>query len=154
LCTTSRDEAVQRWPLVPNAPHNEPSTALSISASSITMIAFLPPISSETILFSRAHCSAIMRPVSVEPVNEISRTSLCPTSVGPMSDPCPLIRFTTPFGTPAFSHALIRFKDERGTSSPDFNTTVLPQTSAGINFHDGIAIGKLKGVMSPQMPTG
>ena len=31
-------------------------------------------------------------------------------------------------------------------------TTVLPQTSAGISFHDGIAIGKLNGVIRPQMP--
>ena len=45
-------------------------------ALGVTMIAFLPPISSETILLSRAHASAIIRPVLVEPVNEISRVSL------------------------------------------------------------------------------
>ena len=34
------------------------------------------------------------------------------------------------------------------------NTTVLPQTSAGMIFHDGIAIGKFHGVMIPQTPSG
>ena len=68
------------------------------------MIAFLPPISRLTILFSRAHCSAMSLPVVVEPVNEISRTSSCPTSVGPTSSPWPLMRLTTPCGMPACSH--------------------------------------------------
>src|SRR5207253_714197 len=86
--------------------------------------------------------------------NEINRMSLCPTNAGPTSSPWPLMRLTTPGGIPAFSQALTRFNDDSGTSSPDLSTTVLPQTSAGISFHDGIAIGKLKGVMSPQMPTG
>ena len=34
------------------------------------------------------------------------------------------------------------------------NTTVLPQTSAGMIFHDGIAIGKFHGVMIAQTPSG
>ena len=33
-------------------------------------------------------------------------------------------------------------------------TTVLPQTSAGISFQEGIAIGKFQGVINPQSPTG
>ena len=33
-------------------------------------------------------------------------------------------------------------------------TTVLPQTSAGMSFHEGIAIGKFHGVIKPQTPTG
>ena len=33
-------------------------------------------------------------------------------------------------------------------------TTVLPRMRAGIIFHEGIAIGKFQGVMSPAMPTG
>jgi hypothetical protein len=33
-------------------------------------------------------------------------------------------------------------------------TTVLPQTSAGMSFHEGIAIGKFQGVTSPHRPTG
>ncbi len=98
-----------------------------MSASSITIMAFLPPISRLTILLSRAHCSAMMRPVAVEPVNEIRRTSLLSTSAAPGLR-APLTRFTTPFGMPAFSQALMRFSDDSGTSSPDLSTTVLPQT--------------------------
>ena len=33
-------------------------------------------------------------------------------------------------------------------------TTVLPQTSAGTIFHDGIAIGKFHGVITPTTPIG
>src|SRR6266436_5084455 len=73
LGTIRRDEAVQRWPEVPNAPQTAPSIALSTSASSRTMIAFLPPISSEQIALRSAHARATDRPVSVEPVNEIKR---------------------------------------------------------------------------------
>ena len=34
------------------------------------------------------------------------------------------------------------------------NTTVLPQTSAGTIFQDGIAIGKFHGVITPTTPIG
>ena len=33
-------------------------------------------------------------------------------------------------------------------------TTVLPATSAGAIFHDGIAIGKFHGVITPMTPIG
>ena len=71
----TREEAVQRWPEVPNAPQTVPSIALSTSASSITMIAFLPPISSEQIALRSAQADATNRPVSVDPVNEINRNA-------------------------------------------------------------------------------
>ena len=37
--------AVHRWPVVPKPPQTAPSTAKSRFASSMTMIAFFPPIS-------------------------------------------------------------------------------------------------------------
>ena len=40
----------------------------------IAMMAFLPPISSETFLFKRAAVSPMARPVDVEPVKERTRT--------------------------------------------------------------------------------
>ena len=43
---------------------------------------------------------------------------------------------------------------ESGVSEAGLNTTVLPQTSAGTIFHDGIAIGKFHGVMIEQTPSG
>ena len=43
---------------------------------------------------------------------------------------------------------------ESGVSVAGLKTTVLPQTSAGMIFHDGIAIGKFHGVMIAATPTG
>ena len=37
-------------------------------------------------------------------------------------------------------------------SSAGFNTTVLPQMSAGMIFQDGMAMGKFHGVIKPQTP--
>ena len=44
----TRDAAVQRWPVVPNALHRMPSVARSRSASASTTTPFLPPSSSES----------------------------------------------------------------------------------------------------------
>src|SRR5688572_32439008 len=62
--------------------------------------------------------------------------------------------FTTPGGTPASSSTLMRLTAESGVSSDGFNTTVLPHTSAGMIFHDGIAIGKFHGVIIEHTPSG
>src|SRR5947208_10017557 len=72
-----REAAVQRCPAVPKAPHSAPSTARSTSASSMTMITFLPPISRWTCLNCGAQAMEISRPTSVEPVNEITETFGC-----------------------------------------------------------------------------
>ena len=45
------------------------SVTRSRLASSMTMMAFFPPISNETFLFNRAASCAMARPVAVEPVN-------------------------------------------------------------------------------------
>ena len=45
----TRDVAVQRWPVDPNAPPWIAVAALSRSASGITITAFLPPISQVTL---------------------------------------------------------------------------------------------------------
>ena len=41
-----------------------------------------------------------------------------------------------------------------GTSSDGLNTTQLPATSAGADFHTGIAHGKFHGAISPTTPSG
>ena len=48
---------------------------------------------------------------------------------------------------PASSRILTKLSAESGVSVAGLKTTVLPQTSAGMIFHDGIAIGKFHGVM-------
>src|SRR5687768_10358209 len=66
----------------------------------------------------------------------------------------PVTRLTTPAGRPACSRTRTKFAPESGVNSDGLNTTVLPQTSAGMIFHDGIAIGKFQGVMIEQTPIG
>src|SRR5207253_1917080 len=92
-----RDAAVQRCPAVPNAPHSAPSTARSTSASSITMMMFLPPISRCTCLNCGAHATEMSRPTSVEPVNEMTATFGCRSIGSPTSRPPPVTTLNTPF---------------------------------------------------------
>src|SRR5262249_60556108 len=101
-----------------------------------------------------AQARAMIRPTAVEPVNLTPRASLCCESGAPAPGPSPLTRFTTPFGSPASTSVCTRWYDDSGVSSAGFNTTVFPATSAGIIFHDGIAIGKFHGVIIPHTPIG
>src|SRR5208283_3939962 len=95
-----------------------------------------------------------MRPVDVDPVKLITGTSACFVSGAPAPGPSPLTRFTTPAGKPASVSTSTKWQEESGVSSAGFSTTVFPQTSAGIVFHDGMAMGKFHGVISPQTPIG
>jgi len=61
---------------------------------------------------------------------------------------------TTPSGTPASPSNRTKPSARSGVSSAGLRTTVLPQTSAGVSFHAGIAIGKFHGVIAPTTPTG
>ncbi len=74
LWTMIRLVAVQRCPVVAKEPHSAPSTARSRRASSRTIMAFLPPISSETRLKVSAQARLTCRPVSDDPVKEMSAT--------------------------------------------------------------------------------
>src|SRR6185436_20268408 len=101
-----------------------------------------------------AQASDTRRPTSVEPVKDTMPTSLWLMSGEPTEEPLPVTMLTTPFGSPACSSASIRLTTESGVSVAGLITTVLPRISAGIIFHEGIAIGKFHGVMSPAMPIG
>ena len=61
---------------------------------------------------------------------------------------------TTPAGTPASTSSSTKRSPSAGVSVAGLKTTVLPQTSAGAIFHDGIAIGKFHGVITPITPIG
>src|SRR3990172_4274046 len=150
----TRLAAVHLWPVVPNPPQIAPSTAKSILASSITMMAFLPPISRLQCLKLGAQVSETVFPTAVEPVKETNFTSGCFIRGIPTPAPEPKMMLTTPLGMPASSQALIKFKAERGVSVAGLNTTVLPQIKAGISFHDGMAMGKFHGVIKAQTPMG
>src|SRR5258705_12014387 len=120
----------------------------------MTMMTFLPPISRWTFLNDGAAFSDTIRPTWVAPVNDTTRTSSLTVIVLPTSPPPPVTRLTTPRGTPASSRTLTKFNADSGVRVAGLNTTVLPQTSAGMIFHEGIAIGKFHGVMMPQTPSG
>ena len=95
-----------------------------------------------------------MRPTCVEPVNETTRTASSVVIGVPTSGPSPVTMFTTPGGTPASVSTLTKFSADSGVCEAGLKTTVLPQTSAGMIFHEGMAIGKFHGVMIEQTPSG
>src|SRR6185436_12442522 len=95
-----------------------------------------------------------MRPTWVEPVNDTTRTSPLVVNGVPTSSPSPVTMLTTPFGIPASSSTLTKLSADSGVCEAGLKTTVLPQTSAGTIFHDGIAIGKFHGVMIDETPSG
>ena len=125
-----------------------------MSASSITRITFLPPISRWTFLNCGAHATEMVRPTSVEPVNETIFTRSSAISGSPTSRPPPVTTLNTPFGSPTSSNASASMITLSGVCEAGLMTTVLPQTSAGIVFHAGIAIGKFHGVTRPATPIG
>src|SRR6185437_15398810 len=146
--------AVQRWPVVPNPPQIPPSMARSRLASSRTIIGFFPPSSSEQCLKFCAAAAPTMRPTSEEPVKDTASTKAFSTIGAPASGPNPVTMLMTPFGNPASTSARTKLKVESGVSSAGLITQVLPQTMAGSNFQEGMAMGKFQGVIMPQTPTG
>ena len=64
------------------------------------MMTFLPPISRWTFLNDGAAASETVRPTSVEPVNETTRTASLASSALPTSPPPPVTRLTTPRRNP------------------------------------------------------
>ena len=93
-------------------------------------------------------------PVSREPVSVITRTSGWRTIRSPTVPPPPWTMLTTPFGMPASASSSTKRSASAGVSVAGLSTTVLPQTSAGISFQDGIATGKFHGVIAPTTPIG
>src|SRR5579862_1439316 len=146
--------AVQLWPVVPKPPHNPPSMARSRLASSSTIMGFFPPNSSEQCLKLFAAVCPTIFPTALDPVSEIAFTSGCSVSGVPTLVPNPDTMLTTPLGNPASTRQRTRLKVESGVSCAGLITQVLPQTSAGNSFHDGIAMGKFQGVIMPQTPIG
>src|SRR5581483_2646038 len=115
---------------------------------------FLPPSSSEQCLKLFAEVVPIVRPTALDPVNETARTSGFSSNGAPASAPNPVTMLITPFGTPASVRTRTRLNVERGVSCAGLITHVLPHTSAGSSFQEGIAMGKFHGVIMAQTPSG
>src|SRR5258707_5526174 len=105
------------------------------------IMGFLPPISSEQCLNVLAASVPTILPTSLDTVNEIALTSWCDTRGAPASGPNPVTMLTTPFGNPASIKACTRLMVESGVSSAGLIMQVLPHTSAGKSFHEGMAMG-------------
>src|SRR5215813_531468 len=129
-----------------------PSMAASISASSNTMKGALPPssIAGFTTL-SAASCRSL-RPTSVEPVNDTTRTrGSCSIALTTVPDERDGITLTTPAGTPASSRIGISASMVRGVSEAGLSTTVQPAASAGPILRVAIAAGKFLGVPAEEL---
>jgi hypothetical protein len=99
----TRDVAVQRWPVEPNAPPWIAVAAFSRSASGITITAFLPPISQVTFAPRCAAFTYRALPMAFDPVNEIARSCGAATIASPTTEPRPTTMLNTPGGSPASS---------------------------------------------------
>ena len=64
------------------------------------------------------------------------------------------MKFTTPFGMPAWWQASTMRQALSGATDAGFTMTVLPQINAGAIFQAGMALGKFHGVTSPTTPMG
>ena len=100
--------AVQRCPVVPKPPHRRLRPPDRDSASSITMMAFLPPISRWTILKIGAAFWLTSLPTAVEPVNETTRHVRMRRQRRADGWTVPVTRLTTPGGMPASSSTLTK----------------------------------------------
>ena len=142
------------WPAWKNAAYAAASTAVSRSASSSTMNAFLPPSSSVT-FFSVAEAAAMIAlPTAVEPVKETLSTSGWLTSASPVPGPGPWTTLTTPGGTPASRRTSASSVTVAGVSGAGLTTTVHPAASAIEIFQAAICSGKFHGITAATTPTG
>src|SRR5262249_30116298 len=130
-CTRIRLAHTQVCPVLRYFDTIAPSTAASRSASSNTMNGALPPSSSYTFFTADAYCAIRTLPTSVDPVNEIFRTSGFAVSSPPTSAAEPVTTLSTPFGTPARSASAASASAENGVCEAGLATTVQPAASAG-----------------------
>src|SRR5688572_2646836 len=115
----------------------------------------LPPHSSSTgFPFERPASCMILRPVTVDPVNDIKSTSGCSASALPTIEPSPGTTFSTPGGSPASIASSANLSAELDAISDGLSTTVLPAASAGANLSTALTDGKFQGVIAPTTPRG
>ena len=133
----------------------KPLTASSILASSITTNGAFPPSSMEQRITLSAASFKIIRPTSVEPVNERFFTRLS-CSILAIAGPVGVgrIKLTTPFGTPARSKISMMASAVSGVSPAGFKIIVQPAAIAGPILRVAIPAGKFQGVIKSESPTG
>ena len=152
--TSMRVGALHDWPLFMKQLCTPPRTTASMSASSRTMLADLPPSSWVTRFTVGAALIATWMPARVEPVNDIMSTSGCVAMAVPTVGPSPSTRLKTPAGTPASWRICAQRCAFSGASSVGFSTIVQPAAIAGSTLHAIWFTGQFHGVIRPQTPIG
>ena len=94
----------------------------------------LPPSSGDTRLTVGAAWVRILRPATVEPVNETMSTAGWLVSNSAPAVPASTTTLSTPGGSPAASAAAPKISDEIGVSGLGRRITELPAISAGMSF--------------------
>ncbi|MCY1449707.1 hypothetical protein D9M71_664650 [compost metagenome] len=128
--------------------------ALSMSASSRTIIGFLPPSSRAKRVMLATAATPTLLPTAVEPVNETLLISGCAARPAPTVAPSPVMTLNTPAGMPASKASSARRRAVSGVSQAGLMTTVQPQARAGMSFQVVIISGKFHGTMPATTPTG
>src|ERR1700751_3053633 len=132
-----------------------PSIAASTSASSNTMKGALPPSSIAGFTTLSAAACRSLRPTSVEPVNETTRTrgslSIASTTGPERREGTTLM---TPGGKPISTITGINANMVSGVYEAGLSTTEQPAASAGPILRVAIAAGKFQGVTNPATPAG
>ncbi len=146
--------ALQVWPELCMQPSVPEATTLWTSTSPNTMLADLPPSSSETRLIVGAAAAATTPPTAVEPVRETMSTSGWVANASPSAPPAPFTMLNTPAGRPASSTASAKMRAESGESWLGLSTMVQPAASAGPTLQVTWFIGQFQGASRAQTPTG
>ena len=157
LWTISLRSDVQRWPVVPAAANNAPRTASSISASSITTMALLPPSSSSDLPSRCATFVPTCLPIRTDPVAEMSGSRLSLTIASPTGSTSPMARLNTPSNPdPSITvwQMFCTATAVSGVVGEGFQIIVSPHTAARNAFQDHTATGKLNALMIPTGPSG
>ena len=145
---------MQNWPVLNTNALIAELTACSMSASSKTICAALPPSSMVTGLRPSPAAAATRRPMFVEPVKATLSTPGWRSSASPATGPMPVITLTTPAGTPASVRIPAISRADNGVSSAGLCTTTFPAASAGAIFELVRISGKLNGVIAATTPNG
>eukprot|EP01139_Manchomonas_bermudensis_P014491 Amastigsp_a508540_93.p2 type:complete len:383 gc:universal Amastigsp_a508540_93:1587-439(-) len=157
LWRRSRRVDVQRCPAVPTAPKSTARTAMSTSPSSWTMTALLPPSSRIERPKRPWTVTPTLRPMCVEPVNDMSGSRVSADMASPMATSPQTSAEIAPGSLLASStEAMIRevATEQSGVDGAPFHTEVLPHTMPSAAFHPKTATGKLNAETTPMTPMG
>src|SRR5690348_18423991 len=147
-----RSTPMQTCPLLNIDRYTAPLAARFRSAYAHTIIASLPPSSSEHGLRRSAQAAATFLPVPTLPVDEI--LSMSPLTSAAPDSPSAWPSCSTSCGTPASHSTLAAHPPECGVTSDGLSTTAFPASSACTAGFSDRTNGPFQGVITPTTPSG